>query len=103
MCQGCVDSGRITQRALDACEALLLLHPSASSGPAHIVVEDNNVDDESIRWCLDHWDESVADCDTPELRYLEFRETRDLLLTLLSWPESERVGPGDKEDESASG
>ena len=33
-------------------DAFLDAYPQAASGPAHIVVDDLNLEDEHIRWCL---------------------------------------------------
>lgn len=52
MCQGCVDKGDLTQETYDKIEAFVDEHSQAAFGPAHSVVDDDNVDDGSIYYCL---------------------------------------------------
>lgn len=90
MCFGCVADGSITKVAYDFTEAFLEKWPSSDYGPAHIVIADNNYEDENIQWCLDN-------IDNPE--YLHDRDwqpgerqaTIDMLQELLSWPLSFRI------------
>ena len=52
MCQGCIDDGALSQETYDKIEAFLEVYPQASWGPAHLVLDDDNVDDYNIKWCL---------------------------------------------------
>jgi hypothetical protein len=52
MCQVCVDNNYPSQETYDKIEAFLEIYPMAAFGPAHIVLDDVNVGDNSIRWCL---------------------------------------------------
>ena len=45
MCQGCVDDGKLSQATFDRMEAFLEDYPQAAFGPAHIVLDDNNIED----------------------------------------------------------
>jgi hypothetical protein len=88
-----VEQGLITQKLLDACDAFVFKWPSAPFGPAHIVIDDQNADDESIQWCLDHWDEYAGDEDERARRADEYAATKAFLSDLLTWPTDERIGP----------
>ena len=67
---------------------------NAAFGPAHIVVDDYNVLDGNIRFCLDKLDnydpEDYAQEHPPE----ELKATRELLEWLLTIPEYKRYGEG---------
>lgn len=52
MCQGCVNSGVLSQETYDKIECFLESYPNAEFGPAHIVLSDDNVLDAHIKWCL---------------------------------------------------
>ena len=86
MCQGCVDSGEISQGVYDEIEEFLHAWPKAEFGPAHIVLADCNVESEHIEWCLEHWDEYKRDHDGEELAM-----ARAFLNLLLEIPEQDRV------------
>ena len=64
--------------------------PEAAYGPAHIVVDDYNVGDEHVWFCLDRLEsydpKDYASEHTPE----ELAATKKLLEWLLTVPESER-------------
>ena len=92
VCQGCVNQGLITQKALDACDDFARRWPRAAYGPAHIVIDDNNVDDGSLNWCLDNWDKYAGDEKERVERTAEYEATKAFLRELLTWPESERCG-----------
>ena len=85
MCQGCVNEGRITQKVYDAIKAFETRWPDSAYGPAHIVIADENVGDDSIQWCLDNWDRNAAAHEDAALREQEFTETRVFLAELLGW------------------
>ena len=55
-------------------------------GPAHIVWEDANFEDEHIQWCIDHFDEYARDFDPKDLALV-----KQSLFDLLEIPESERL------------
>lgn len=57
-------------------------------GPSHIVWEDDNFEDESIRWCLDHFSE----WDNGDYEYNDkgFAVARESLEALLALPEAVR-------------
>jgi hypothetical protein len=102
MCMSCVKEGQITKKLLDACEEFIEKWPESPYGPAHIVIDDNNAEDENIQWCLDHWEETEASireacdesADDPTLdRSLEVAATKAFLKELLTWPLEERLGP----------
>jgi len=52
MCQTCVDDGLLSQATYDKLEAFADKYPDSRWGPAHIVIEDANVNDHHIKWCL---------------------------------------------------
>jgi len=52
MCQACVDEGRLSQATFDKIEGFLEKWPCADSGPAHIVLDDDNLLDGHIKWCI---------------------------------------------------
>ncbi|RPJ40144.1 MAG: hypothetical protein EHM35_00635 [Planctomycetaceae bacterium] len=52
MCQACVDEGRLSQATFDKIGAFLEKWPHAAYGPAHIVLDDDNLLDGHITWCL---------------------------------------------------
>jgi len=93
MCEGCVEDGLITQKVFDAILDFDEKWPRAAYGPAHIVIGDQNVDDECIQWCLDHWNEH-----TEPGREEEYEATKAFLRELLTWPIEERLGPAEFEE-----
>lgn len=59
MCQDCIDNGMVSQAVYDSIEAFCerwagkpYLFPGPGYGPAHIVLDDLNLGDENIKWCL---------------------------------------------------
>ena len=68
MCQGCVDDGSVSQFVYDVLEARQRQYPDSGFGRFHIVVDDSNVNDDCVRWCLseppekypDHYDRETA-------------------------------------------
>ena len=52
MCQGCVDDGKLTQETFDKIEAFLDKYEWASHGPAHITLDDDNVGDHNLQFCI---------------------------------------------------
>lgn len=93
MCQSCVDSGEITQKVHDAIDAFSEVWPDSNYGPAHIVINDMNVEDEHINWCLENWDKHIPqDLDERLERSDEFRMTKLFLKYLLTWPIEDRIG-----------
>jgi len=52
MCQGCVGDGYLSQETFDKIEAFLGVWPEAESGPGHVVLADDNVEDVFIQDCL---------------------------------------------------
>lgn len=90
MCQGCVNEGYLTQETFDKIWRFSLEWPEAQSGPAHIVIGDDNVSDENIQYCLGRLDwRTPSDSDeihSPD----ELIATREFLESLLAIPEAER-------------
>jgi hypothetical protein len=90
-----VEKGEITEKvllALDEFDEKWAGLPS--TGPAHAVIADNNVEDYHIQWCLNHWDEHEES--NPGLRAArreEYEATKEFLRGLLAWPIEERLGP----------
>lgn len=41
-------------------EEFLVEWPEAAYGPAHIVLDDYNIETENIQWCLDNWDSTAG-------------------------------------------
>lgn len=95
MCQGCIDKGRVTAKVADAILAFEALWPRSAYGPAHNVIDDWNVEDHNIQWCLDNWN-SFIEINDPE-RQEEYDETWAFLKSLLLWPVEDRV-PGGSTD-----
>lgn len=85
MCQGCVDRGELSQETFDKISAFLGVWPNAEFGPAHIVLGDDNIEDENIQWCLDNWETYKRDHPEDELN-----ATRVFLHELLQIPEAIR-------------
>lgn len=92
MCQGCVNTGYLSQETYARIERFCDDWPRAAFGPAHIVLSDANVLDENIRFCL-------AEMDKPEWTepHGEFEHSRDelaatrqFLESLLAIPEENR-------------
>jgi hypothetical protein len=103
MCQGCVSDEGITQRAYDFIEAFRQKWPRSEFGPAHIVIADDNLEDEHIKWCIalcdsildgapwpENWDYGHY---WPDHEREEFVATREFLRELLAWPLDDRLGP----------
>lgn len=91
MCQDCVDDGRLSQSTYDAIEAFCERWPDAESGPAHVLLADANVDDESIAFCRREL--QLAFDNAP--RYAghtldELIATRAFIEQLVDMPEEER-------------
>ena len=62
-------------------------------GPAHIVWDDNNLSDENIKWCIEHFDEYKHGYPESELEVVMWS-----LKELLKIPEKERdIAPEDDE------
>jgi len=53
MCEGCVANGYLSRFVYDVIEAFSERYPDSNYGNAHIVIDDCNVGDSNIRWCLD--------------------------------------------------
>jgi len=73
MCQGCVDEGYISQFIFDVIEAFSERFDDdlgVDYGPAHIVIADDNVDDESIDYCL-----ALPSMNEPERGFLRWLKT----------------------------
>lgn len=90
MCQGCVERYEITPKAFRFTERFLKAFPNSGSGPAHIVIEDNNYQRYNIVTCLENLDKN------PYHHQFELDEqeaTRKMLLELFSWPTEDRLGP----------
>jgi hypothetical protein len=90
VCQGCVADGLITQIAYDFTEQFQERWPLSDYGPAHIVIADNNYEDENLQWCIDN-------IDNPKFFHREWepgeREaTLAMLKELLSWSRESRIG-----------
>lgn len=70
-------------------EGFLSIYPNARYSWAHIALDDNNLDDESIDWCIEQSkrkDLDPAQVLTPE----ETRATVSMLMLLKSIPEDKR-------------
>ncbi len=52
MCQACVDDGRLAQSTFDKIDAFLEKLPNAAYGPGHIVLDDLNLLNGNITWCI---------------------------------------------------
>ena len=52
MCQNCVDEGRLSQATFNRIEAFCESWPDAAYGPGHIVLDDDNVYDSNLDWCM---------------------------------------------------
>ena len=52
MCQQCVDDERLSQETFDKIEAFNRQWPFAAYGPAHIVLDDDNVFAHNLDWCI---------------------------------------------------
>jgi hypothetical protein len=85
MCQG-----RLSQETYDKIEAFVDKWPKSSFGPAHILLDDCNVLDTHIRFCIarldDYQPENYSTVHTEE----ELKATRTFLLELLDIPEGDR-------------
>jgi hypothetical protein len=74
-------------------DKFLELWPGADFGPGHIVLGDCNIDDRSMRYCLEAcrtWDPNDEDFSAEEIA-----ATVEFLESLLAIPEDDRLQPGD--------
>jgi len=114
-CEPDVEREMLSQETFDKIKSFCKEHPTASGSFAHIVLDDNNVSDGDIKWCVnllsfalgleyeldqddiewaqkrmkwheDNWEYSWD----KEIAMDEFVETRDFLLSLLEIPENIR-------------
>lgn len=100
MCQGCIDKGFIKKETADLIEAFTQIWPQSINGPGHIVLEDNNVDTQSLIFCLDLIEQETDlrdnnvplkdDLDYSSISNDELLATKYFLLSLWYIPESER-------------
>jgi len=90
MCEGCVEAGYLSQETYDKIEAFVEEWPGCEFGPAHIVLDDCNILDDDIDFCLDrieNYDRAEYNCDYPPE---ELAATRAFLLELMAIPEDDR-------------
>lgn len=90
MCQTCVDIGVLEQETFDRIEAFLEEWPDAAYGPGHIVLDDCNLGDGHIQFCLDKLDTYRARDYSTEHTAEELAATREFLEWLLTIPEDDR-------------
>jgi len=84
MCQVCVDIGVLTQETYDRIEAFV------EEWPDSIVLDDCNLGDGHIQFCLDRLDSYRAEDYSIEHTEEELAATRAFLEGLLTIPEDER-------------
>ena len=90
MCLGCVEDGKLSRETYDKLEAFTEKWPDSSYGPGHIVLDDCNLCDGHIQFCLDKldaYDPSDYSCEHTEG---ELAATRTFLVELLSISEDDR-------------
>ena len=70
---------RLKNNIQNLIDAIYDQHPSG--GPLHIVLDDGNIDDDSINWCLNN---SIENCDDIVLKVI-CKTCAELLLELPEW------------------
>ena len=90
MCEWCVTGGRLSKETYDKIEAFVEEWPDSSYGPGHIVLDDDNVLDGNIQFCLDKLDAYDPKDYSCEHTVEELAATRVFLLELMAIPEDDR-------------
>lgn len=89
MCEGCITSGRVPRWLAEVIDAFCERYDDVEYGFGHIVLDDWNLEDHHIEWCLQ---EAVRDEPIYDQQVAEF------LGWLLTVPEEERCPQGDAEN-----
>jgi hypothetical protein len=90
MCWGCVEDGLLTEETYNKLGAFVEKWPGSEFGPAHIVLDDCNILDGHIQFCLDKIDNYDPDDYLGGYSEEELLATRVFLVELMEIPEDDR-------------